>query len=71
MKKRVMKVKDYYRLLIRKKSREPIVVIYFWNSFLYLDSDFVWKAVFLLKLKQMRNNEVRQINFEMIQRFIE
>ena len=65
----VMKVKDYYRLLIRKKSREPNI-IYFWNSFLDFDNDFVWKDVFLFKLKQTRNNKVKQFNFNVIQRFI-
>ena len=40
-----MKVKDYNRLLIQKKSREP-TVIYFWNSFLDLDNDCVWQNVF-------------------------
>ena len=64
-----MKVKDYYRLLIRKKSKEPIV-IYFWNSFLDLSDDFVWKDVFSFKLKQIRNNKVKQFNFKMIHRFI-
>ena len=38
----VMKVKDYYRFLIRKRSREPDV-IYFWNSFIDLYYDFVLK----------------------------
>lgn len=53
----IMKVKDYYCLLIRKKSREPIV-IYFWNSFLYLDNDFVRKDFFSFNLKQFRNDKV-------------
>ena len=52
-----MKVNDYYRLLIRKKSSDPNV-IYFWNSFLDLDNDFVLKDVFLFRLKQIRNNKV-------------
>ena len=65
----VMKVKDYYRLLLRKKSKEPNI-IYFWNFFLDLDNDFVWQDVFLFKLKQIRNNKVKQFNFKMIHRFI-
>ena len=64
-----MKVKDYYCLLIRKKSSEPNV-IYFWNSFLDFNNDFVWKDVFLFKLKKIRNNEVKQFNFKMIHKFI-
>ena len=66
----VMKVRDYYRFFIRKKSREPFVV-YFCISFLDLDNDFVyWKDVFSLKLKRIRNNKVKQFNFKMIHRFI-
>lgn len=64
-----MEVKDYYCLLIRKKSREP-TVIYFWNSFLDLDNDFVWKDVFPFKLKKIRNNKVKRFNFKMIHRII-
>ena len=62
-----MKMKDHYRLLIRKKSREPNV-IYFWNSLLDLNYYFVWKDVFSFKLKQIRNNRVKQFNFKMIYR---
>ena len=65
----LMKVKHYHRLLIRKKSREPNI-IYFWNSVLDLVNDFVWKDVFLFKLKQIRNNKIKQFNFKMIYRFI-
>ena len=64
-----MKVKDYYRLLIRKNSIKSNV-IYFWNSFLDSDNDCVWKDVFLFKLKQIRNNKVKQFNSKMIHRVI-
>lgn len=62
-------MKDNYRLLICKNSKEPNI-IYFWNLILDLDNDFVWKDVFLFKLKQIRNNAVKQFKFKMIHRFI-
>ena len=63
-----MKVKDYYCLLIRKKPREPIV-IFVWNYFLDLDNEFV-RDVFSFKIKQIRNNKVKQLYFKMIYKII-
>ena len=60
-----MKTKDFYLHFIKHKKSEPQILNY-WQNKLELPPNFEWKYVLQFKMRNLKNNKIRQFCLKMI-----
>ena len=59
------KTKEFYSFFLKNRKTESLI-LYYWQHKLKLSLDFRWKNVLQYKLKDIKQNKIRQFNFKLL-----